>query len=249
MPGFVDVTGMTALEVKRLGQIDDYDFAPQPLKQSQTSFLIDHVWAAAVAAQRINGDYIKDAVYDYPDHQQVLVKESNRTIMLRLLSQPGALTESDITAGQELKEALQSSFTFRAMQNKTTSFDQAINRCLELQNPVYSVAHRFELSVIASLPNSIKRTQRQQAAQERINFARGGFVGKPGEKINTRIEVLSSNYSQTYNVFWIRAITDQDQPVFFSFKRQLTAGDQLLIQGTVKAHKNDITQLNRVKIL
>jgi hypothetical protein len=58
-----------------------------------------------------------------------------------------------------------------------------------------------------------------------------------------------STYSPQYNIFWIRAITDQDQPVMFSNKQKFDAGTSITIQGKVKAHKDNMTQLNYVKVL
>jgi hypothetical protein len=63
------------------------------------------------------------------------------------------------------------------------------------------------------------------------------------------VEVISANYSQQYNIFWIRAITEQDQPVMFSNKEKFDAGTSITIQGKVKAHRDNLTQLNYVKVL
>jgi hypothetical protein len=42
---------------------------------------------------------------------------------------------------------------------------------------------------------------------------------------------------------------DNDQAIFFSYKTELEAGALIKISGTVKAHRDNVTQLNRVKIL
>jgi hypothetical protein len=44
-------------------------------------------------------------------------------------------------------------------------------------------------------------------------------------------------------------VNDADQPVFFSYRNPLTAGDRFSIAGTVKGHRDGKTQLNRVKIV
>jgi hypothetical protein len=63
------------------------------------------------------------------------------------------------------------------------------------------------------------------------------------------VEVVSASYSQPYNIFWIRAITDQDQPVTFSNKHKFDVGTSITIRGKVKAHRDNLTQLNYVKVL
>ena len=51
MPGFVDVSNMSDLEVKRLSQRDDDDFAissrRRPQAQSRVVYSVNDVWAAA----------------------------------------------------------------------------------------------------------------------------------------------------------------------------------------------------------
>jgi hypothetical protein len=103
--------------------------------------------------------------------------------------------------------------------------------------------------VIASLPSSARRSQERQSSEQRMQFARGGLIGQPGDKISTNLEVISANYSQQYNIFWIRGITDQDQPVMFSNKEKFDVGTHLTIQGKVKAHRDNLTQLNYVKVM
>jgi hypothetical protein len=63
------------------------------------------------------------------------------------------------------------------------------------------------------------------------------------------VEVVSASYSQNFNIHWINAVNDADQPVFFSYRNPLTAGVRLTITGTVKGHRDGKTQLNRVKIV
>jgi hypothetical protein len=111
------------------------------------------------------------------------------------------------------------------------------------------VTHRYELAVIAALPNSMRRSQERQNTEQRLKFAQGGLIGQPGDRVTARVEVISANYSQQYNIFWIRGITDQDQPVTFSNKEKFDVGTHLSIRGKVKAHRDNLTQLNYVKVL
>ena len=76
-----------------------------------------------------------------------------------------------------------------------------------------------------------------------------GHVGAVGAKVTCAIEVVRSVYSQNYNCFFVTGITEQNQPVFFSYRGQLQAGVKITVQGAVKAHRNDSTQLNRVKVI
>jgi hypothetical protein len=209
------------------------------------------VWAAACAAQRINGEYIKETVYGYPDghHPAQIVKRKNRDIMMEFLADPTQLTVDDIERGEHCRKFLDSDLTFRTLKNKTGEFDTAIRKVLAVQDLFDSYQHKYELAIVACLPQSVERSELRQNSDERVQFATGGLIGKEGDKVELNIEVLNSNYSKQYNIYWVRGVTDADQAVFFSNKASFDAGTHLTIKGTVKAHKDNLTQLNRVKVL
>jgi hypothetical protein len=256
MPGFVDVSNMSALEVKRLGQMDDdVDYQPRQRRArpqpASTQYSVSDVWAAACAAQRINGEYVKETQYRFNEEtgQTILVKHRNRDVMQEFLGSPDRLLVEDVEAGERVRNFLQNDLTFRAIKGRLTEFDTAVSRCLAVQNQFDSHANKYELAVVASLPASMARSEQRQNVEQRMKFARGGLIAQPGAKITAQVEVVSCNYSQQYNIFWIRGVTDQDQPVMFSNKEAFDAGTRLTVQGKVKAHRDNLTQLNYVKVL
>lgn len=258
MPGFVDVSGMTYQDVKRMGQMDDdVDYLPRrpyasrPKQLPQVGYAVSDVWAAACAAQRVNGGYYKESSYQWDEATNAnrLVKRRNRDIMMEFLQNPHQLLVEDVEAGESVRDFLQKDLTFRAIKGQLTEFDSATSKCIAVTDRFYTVTHRYELAVIAALPNSARRSQERQNANDRLQFATGGLIGQPGNKITANIEVISVSYSQQYNIFWIRGITDQDQPVMFSLKESFDAGTHITIQGKVKAHRDNLTQLNYVKVL
>ena len=206
------------------------------------SYPADTAWAAASAAQRINGRYVKmgqgyDAVTD-------TVSPSNRELMQQLL-QSGAVTAEDRAQGQ-LVRAQQQALMFKMLQGKILS---------EFEQTAYAISARdeiesnYDIAVMASLPASFIRTQARQTVEQRVRFARGGYVGQVGDKVSVTVEVLRSSYSQQWMTWFVTAVTEQDQPVFFSFKTVIDVGSTVAITGTVKAHREDTTQLNRVKFI
>jgi hypothetical protein len=250
---------MTYQDVRRMGHEDDYDHEtkrfgrvapPRTNTVLQTGHSVSDVWAAACAAQRVNGEYVKEARPEYNNKGEVLsITRRNRDIMLDFLFNPDRLLTEDVEAGEQVRDFLAKDITFRALKGRLTDFDQSVSKCLAVADRFYTVTHRYEMAVIASLPSSARRSQERQTSEQRMKFARGGLIGKIGDKIMTNAEVISASYSQQYNIFWIRAITDQDQPVMFSNKQKFDAGTSITIQGKVKAHKENMTQLNYVKVL
>lgn len=258
MPGFVDVSGMSYEDVRRMGHADDYDepvgYKRAPARTNtvlQVGHSVSDVWAAACAAQRVNGGYFKEFQYEWDEATGTnqLVKRRNRDVMMEFLQNPHQLLVEDVEAGEQVRNFLEKDITFRALKSQLTDFDKSTKQCLAVTDRFYTVSHRYEIAVIAALPNSAQRTQARQNAQQRIQFARGGLIGNVGDKVTVNVEVISSFYKQQFNIYFINAITDQDQVVSFGFKEKFDVGTHITIKGTVKAHKDNLTQLNYVKVL
>lgn len=260
MPGFVDVSNMTAKEIQRMGHADDHDEAPQYRGRRassynkpavQVGYAVSDVWAAACAAQRINGVYSKEHVFEYLENSGPrLVMKRNRDVMMEFLQNPSQLLAEDVEAGEQVRNWLQNDLTFRAVKGRLTEFDTSVSKCLAVTDRFYTVSHRYELAVVACLPNSAEKAQQRQETDARIQFAQGGHIGTVGDKVTANIEVLSAVQSKEWNIYWIRGITDQDQVVVFSNKEKFDVGTHLAIQGKVKAHRDsNLTQLNYVKVL
>jgi hypothetical protein len=256
MLDFVDVSQMSNRQIKMMHRMDEGHTPRQRTwsnRQTQPSvqFSMRDVWAAACAANRVNGGYVKEAemIWDESTQTTRLIKERNRTLMMQFLSNVNSILDVDFAAGDRCRDFLRNDITFRALSGKLTDFDQAIGKCLAVQDCFDSVKHKLELSVLASLPASAERSQSYQNVEERVKFTKGGLIGKPNDKIQARVEVLNSKFSVQWQCWWIKGITDQDQPVFFSYRENHDVGTWLEIQGTVKAHRDNLTQLNRVKVL
>ena len=258
MPGFVDVTDMTAREIRMMDHAADYDEPAgyQPRRQWKSrakpagvQHSVDNVWGAAVAAQRINGSYVKAALYDYDDNGPKIVKHRNRDIMTDILANPAQLTVEDIAQGQECRKFLQQDITFRALQNRLTEFDSSVSKVLAVEDDFDTEKHKLELAVVACLPQSHARTLERQATQERVRQTSGDVIGTPGDKVRLDVEIIKSNYSQQWNTWYATGITQDNSAVFFAYRQELAKGAKHTIIGTVKAHRDGSTQLNRVSIV
>jgi hypothetical protein len=256
MPGFVDVSNMTSQEIKRLGQMDDDYETPRQTwkpksKPTGVAHSVDNVWGAACAAQRINGSYVKETQYQFDDVKQttVVVKQRNRDIMVDIMANPARLTVEDIAQGQQCRKFLEQDITLRGLKGRLTEFDTATSKTIAVSESFDTVKHKYELAVVASLPASHQRSLARQDVDSRVRQTTGGYVGAPDAKVAFDVEVVSANFSHTYNIFWVTAITTDNQAVFFSYKSKLTTGSWIHVKGTVKAHRDGKTQLNRVKVI
>ena len=256
MPGFVDVSNMTSQEIKRLGQMDDDYETPRQTwkpksKPAGVKHSVDNVWGAACAAHRINGSYVKETQHRFDENTNttVVVKQRNRDIMADILANPAVLTVEDIAQGQECRKFLEQDITLRGLKGRLTEFDTAISKTVAVSQEFDTVTHKYELAVVASLPASHQRSLSRQEVDSRVRQTAGGHVGAPDAKVDLDVEVVSANYSQSYGIFWVTAITQDNQAVFFSYRSKLITGSWIHIKGTVKAHRDGKTQLNRVKVI
>jgi hypothetical protein len=203
----------------------------------------DDVWGAAVAAQRINGKYIKLSMISESDPS--VNQQSNRQIVNSFLADPFTITDEDREEGKKVRAFFQA-FTFKILQGKALS---------EFNNTAMLIANRdvitsdYDVAVITSLPSSYVRGVKQQTVEQRISFARGGYLGVVGQKATLNIELLKQIWSNKWNTWFLTGITDEDQVVFFAHKNQYDIGTHLTIQGVIKGHRDNSTQLNRVKVL
>jgi hypothetical protein len=245
MPGFVNVSNMNSRQIQRMGHADDSTpYRVKTRTQKVTvNYNADDVWSAACAAQRINGSYIKLSVISESD--PATTKLSNRMIVEQLLSDLSGITDEDREQGVKVR-AFYQAYTFKILQGKQLS---------DFDNTAMLIANRdvitgnYDVAVIASLPSCYERGVVRQSADQRINFATGGFIGKANDKVTASIEVLKSVFSMKWNTNYVTGITTDDQVVFFAYKEALDIGKVLDIQGTVKAHRDNSTQLNRVKVI
>jgi len=245
MPGFANVSNMTSRQIQRMGHADDATpyRARTKTKKVVLNFNADDVWSAACAAQRINGSYIKLSIISESD--PATTKLSNRMIVEQLLADQSGITDEDREHGKKVR-AFYQALTFKILQGKQLSdFD---NTAMLIANREV-ITGNYDVAVIASLPSCYERGVVRQTADQRINFATGGFIGKANDKVNASIEVLKSVFSMKWNTNYVTGITTDDQVVFFAYKEALDIGKVLNIAGTVKAHRDNSTQLNRVKVL
>ena len=204
----------------------------------------EQVFAAACAAHRVNGEYVKGT--RWPDVAAPDAKLSNRKLMMQFLSPDCApMDEADIEQGRKVRTYFQS-LTFKILSGVVLSeFD---SNALALSNRD-ELSSNYELAVVCSFPASFERGVARQTAESRVNFASGGYVGKVGDKVTITCEILRSFYSQQWATSYVTAITPDDQALFFAYKQTPEIGSTVTVTGYVKAHRDNQSQLNRCKIV
>ena len=213
-------------------------------------YAVSDVWAAACAAQRINGAYIKEGRVDTDvDGNVISVVKRNRDIMMDFLTCPENLTVDDVVAGEQVLNELKKDLTWRALKGQLNDFDQSASRVLAVEDHFDSQLNRLELAVVACLPASYERMKTRQSTDDRMSQTSGEYVAAIGNKAMVNVEVVRCNYSKNWNIHYITAVTQDNHAVLFSLREPQEVGARISIRGTVKAHNNGTTQLNRVSIV
>lgn len=254
---FIDVTNMTARDVQRLGHEDDASLVQRRWQSRRTAggghrgYSVSDVWGAACHAQRINGTYIKHDIYEPPSESATatqLKRKSNRNIMMDALENPFMITVEDREAGVECLKFISNDMTFRALQNRLTDFDRSVMKITAVSDRFFPQTHRLELATVACLPNSHQRALQRIEEQDRIRQT-AGYIGKLGDKVTVNLEIVRCVFSQKWNTYYATGITANNETVFFAIRQPFDAGTTLTLRGTVKAHRDNQTQLNRVTVL
>lgn len=203
----------------------------------------DQVWAAAAMADHVNdGMYYKEMIYKDDE----LVNRPNRVIMLEALNERHEPTVENLEIGRAARAWHRARLLMTAIKRPLSAFEDNLSNAAGLDEFALEV-HRLELATIASQI----RSYRLGIAEEQKMWGTDTTPLAPvGTKVECQVEVIKSVYSQNYNTNYIRAVTvDNRKVVMFNYREGMDPGTVLTIKGTVKAHREDCTQLNRVKVL
>lgn len=221
---------------------------PQHARPYQ-EFPRDNVWAAAAAAYRINGEYLKEDRSETNTEGLVVVsKRRNFTVMKDVLREQ-SFTEADIERGREIRELVEQRLTFNTLTGRALSqFDQNILDATA-RDTFAMPRDAMTLGLIAFVPEYVARAVRRDNADSTISEARSEPVGKVGERVDIQLTIVDCTFSAKYLIYFCRAVDAQNRAVRFSYKHQMSAGTDLKLRGTVTDYNEGITRLNRVKVL
>jgi hypothetical protein len=212
-------------------------------------FTADQVWACAVAAQRINGEYLKEPVWTQPDNDltgpMVLVKDANKLLVKQWLRTENfsLVTAADHEQGQEIRNYF-NGYLLKQISGKINEFEQTALRIAQMEE--FTGRNLLEFAVISCLPSVMLRDQDRKELKNAINSSTQ-LTGEVGDKIQGVIDVFRCDYQQMYDKFKVQARMG-DSYVSFWFGSRVDG--TVTIRAKIKAQRGDnTTQLNFVKII
>jgi len=237
-------------------------------QKESTQFTADAVWGAAAHAHRVNSGYLKGdglpstlnqpwfkSMLLYPHIEcplpdliaaHVETRVSNRDLIWKALASPDLISEQDHATGMRAKDFLTKQLLLKTLKGPVSNFDRSLGAIMAKDS--FTSRDRLDIALIASQILAYENGLRQLAIIDRIDRSKG-YLANVGNKVQANVEITKSVYSQNYNVYFISGVTDTNQAVFFSYRDCQKIGAKITIKGTVKAHRTDATQLNRVRVL
>jgi hypothetical protein len=216
-----------------------------PVKVTPVS--ADQVWAFAATADRINGgEYIKESRRSTDG--LCIIQEANRSMINRWLTEGycGEDTEADWEQGRAARAWHKGRLLMTALKRPLNGFEDNLSKAAGMDEFALEV-HKLEIATIASQIRSYRTGVEEEQKMWGTDTTPMAAVGT---KVECQVEVIKSVYSQNYNTNYVRAVTvDTRKVVMFTYREGWDVGNILTIRGTVKAHREDCTQLNRVKVL
>lgn len=205
---------------------------------------MDAALSAALAAQRINGAYIKWDGVTVDENDKL--KHSNKVLMMQALTtNPEMVNDEDRAAAGELRRYFRRYVFALLSGDRVSPYERSIADFIDNEE----TRSPLELGIIASLPQAWQRGMAQRTVKERIDFARGGLIGTPGQRLELTAEILQCFYSRQWMCYFVTAITPQDQVLRWSTTIEVKPGSHVSVRGTVKNHQDGQTKLGRVKLM
>ena len=209
-------------------------------------FTADQVWACAVAAQRINGEYLKEPIWGQSDSgEDKLIKDANKLMVKHWLRTENfsLVTTADYDHGREIRNYF-NGYLLKQISGKINEFEQTALRIAQMEE--FTGRNLLEFAVISCLPSVMLRDQDRKELKNAINSSTQ-LTGEVGDKIQGVIDVFRCDYQQMYDKFKIQARMG-DSYVSFWFGSRVDG--TVTIRAKIKAQRGDnTTQLNFVKIV
>ena len=199
------------------------------------------VFAAASAAHRVNGGYLK---YTETNDQAGTSKIANKILIRQFLDGDFDIREQDREVGEKVMQHCRS-LTFKLLTDKRLSdFEQNMLSIVEKE----TVGSNFDIAIVSSLPAAYERTQIRNTMEVRLRETEC-LDGQVGDKVAISAEVVKCYFSDTWGTHFVTVITEDNKQVFFAYRNKLEVGSNFTAEGNIKSQRDNSTQLNYVKMI
>ena len=209
-------------------------------------YTADQVWACAVAAQRINGEYLKEPVWGPSDSgEDRMIKDANK-LMVKQWLREGSFSEAtaeDVEKGREVRNYF-NGFLLKEIAGQINDFERQALKIA--QKDEFTGRDMYDFAVVSCLPAAMLRDQSKKELTTEIRFSTQ-LAAAVGDRIQGDIEVVKCYWNQNYGKWRVTARMGES---FVDFWASEEFKGTVSIKAKVKAQRGDnTTQLNYVKII
>ena len=206
-------------------------------------FTADQVWGCAAAAQRINGDYLKEDQRDH--HTGLVVKTANKLLVKDWLrtNDYSQITAADTAEGIRARNHFKS-YTLLAIAGRLNEFQTTAMQLAAKEE--FTGRDMYDFAVISCLP-SVALRDAANAELKREIYTSEQLQGDVGDTVVGDITVINTRFNPDYNKHKIRGRMGES---FVDFWFGSALEGKVNIKAKIKSQRGDkTTQLNYVKIL
>jgi len=205
------------------------------------NYSADQVWGLAVRADTENNGYIKEPMYHAS--LDVIQKFPNKVLVKQWLRENLQPTEAEVEQGRESRRFF-NTLTMKALKGGLSDFERQALRIAQMDE--FRSNHMLEFALVSCLPATVRREQARTDVQREV-FASVQLTGRPGDRVEGLLEVISATYSQNYGRYRVTARLDES---FVDFWHTTELTGTVAVRAKIKQHREDkTTQLNYVKVL
>ena len=218
------------------------------MKKSETVYNVDQALQLSVYVDDQQG-FIKSG-FGFYDSDRGEETKDNKTAIFQYMN--GTVDMPEITDQQkeravEIREYFKGTLVAKKLMGTLNSFEDGVIKSIGNNE-----TNSFGVSVIASLPNSLRISKKRDDLDNWFDDLRdkSEFIGKRGERLRFGVYVRDVKFIAKYGIHLVTCVDKEENIVKFFFSKEpdiagLLEGRSVILTGKVKQH--DVSKFSQCK--
>jgi tetrahydromethanopterin S-methyltransferase subunit F len=218
------------------------------MKKSETVYNVDQALQLSVYVDDQQG-FIKSG-FGFYDSDRGEETKDNKTAIFQYMN--GTVDMPEITDQQkeravEIREYFKGTLVAKKLMGTLNSFEDGVIKSIGNNE-----TNSFGISVIASLPNSLRISKKRDDLDNWFDDLRdkSEFIGKRGERLRFGVYVRDVKFIAKYGIHLVTCVDKEENIVKFFFSKEpdiagLLEGRNVILTGKVKQH--DVSKFSQCK--
>lgn len=218
------------------------------MKKSETVYNVDQALQLSVYVDDQQG-FIKSG-FGFYDSDRGEETKDNKTAIFQYMN--GTVDIPEITDQQkeraaEIREYFKGTLVAKKLMGTLNSFEDGVSKSIGNNE-----TNSFGVSVIASLPNSLRISKKRDDLDNWFDELRdkSEFIGKRGERLRFGVYVRDVKFIAKYGIHLVTCVDKDENIVKFFFSKEpdiagLLEGRNVILTGKVKQH--DVSKFSQCK--